>query len=97
MVMPQKGTPSGYSAPSRASGGGPGGVSPGQQSDWGAVWSGLVKRYGRLAVSFAALALLAAYQLTRPMAWAIVAIALLARIGGLGPLASQYMTQFFGG
>lgn len=77
--------------------GGVGAVAPTGSSDWGAIWTNGLKRYGRLVVALAAIGAMAAYRLTRPLAWAVVSIALLSRAGALGPALQSIVQGIFGG
>lgn len=78
-----------------ASGMGAMATSPGH--DWGTVWANGVKRYGRLIVALGVVGALAHVQATRPIAWAIVLIALLSQSGVMGPAMQTAVIKIFGG
>lgn len=72
-----------------------GGVGPGTGNDWGAVFLNGVHRYARLVVAVGAIIVLARYPMTRPLAAAIVIIALLSRVGVLGKAMQTFVNGVF--
>lgn len=91
------GATSGRGTTNRNGASGMGAMGTNTGNDWGLVWSQFVKRYGRLIIALGAVGALAAYRVTRPIAWASVLIALIARVGAMGPGLQALVTSIFGG